>query len=505
MDSVAQLALLTKAKLVFETDGTFLSFPALTPLSYSPDELSFSASATSASATAYSDFCRFANALPTGVVFQPALDTLLWDLYQSIFTNAQLAQSGLTPQQTAALQAADAYLYTQASDGTRSPSPQLVAYNQYQQAYLQAQQDYKSQQLTALASTDPTVQSQWQNTTEPQLRAAVQTAETNWEQQGFKAQVEQALTVELNSAALSPTLLWQTWSGLLNSDLDVLTDPASNATFAPTALAPSDILAQTSWPTFTLSSPEIAQLVSQAPAELSSALSTAAGASNIQSLSFEFCSVALVRPWFSPAVFNAHFWRFSDPSMQLSDGGNPPQGQWPAYVTGLVLARNIVEQDVAAATTQPQPVRAFPPIALRASFIPPQPPPRLIPVSPVRPIIVDPVIAQQNRQLAINRLSASTFTARPMARPTLQAASVVRPQQVVARPASSFLLHNTAAVGIGPGRFTAVGLPTPTPAPAPAAAAPPPPAPTTNPGISILAFICKPLPKCPDPDPSLTW
>jgi hypothetical protein len=505
MDSVAQLALLTKAKLVFETDGTFLSFPALTPLSYSPDELSFSASATSASATAYSDFCRFANALPTGVVFQPALDTLLWDLYKSIFTNAQLAQSGLTAQQTADLQAADAYLYAQASDGTGSPSPQLVAYNQYQQAYLQAQQDYKSQQLTALASTDPNVQSQWQNTTEPQLRAAVQTAETNWEQQGFKAQVEQALTVEQNSAALSPTLLWQTWSGLLNSDLDVLTDPASNATFAPTALAPSDILAQTSWPTFTLSSPEIAQLVSQAPAELSNVLNTAAGASKIQSLSFEFCSVALVRPWFSPAVFNAHFWRFSDPSMQLSDGGNPPQGQWPAYVTGLVLARNIVEQDVAAAATPPQPqaVHAFPPIALRASFVLPQPRPRFIPVTPVRPIAVNPVIAQQNRQLAINRLNASSFSAVAMARPTLQAAPVLRPQPVVARPASSFFLHNTAAVGIGPGRFTAVGAPAP--APASPAATPPPPAPTNDPGISILAFICKPLPKCPDPDPTLTW
>jgi hypothetical protein len=28
---------------------------------------------------------------------------------------------------------------------------------------------------------------------------------------------------------------------------------------------------------------------------------------------------------------------------------------------------------------------------------------------------------------------------------------------------------------------------------------------STDTNISILAFICKRLPKCPDPDPSLTW
>jgi hypothetical protein len=42
----------------------------------------------------------------------------------------------------------------------------------------------------------------------------------------------------------------------------------------------------------------------------------------------------------------------------------------------------------------------------------------------------------------------------------------------------------------------------PTPAPAPAADSPPA-APTDE--VAVLAFICKRLARCPDPDPSLTW
>jgi len=38
MDAAAQLAVMAKAKLVFETPGTFLSFPALSPLSFRPGD-----------------------------------------------------------------------------------------------------------------------------------------------------------------------------------------------------------------------------------------------------------------------------------------------------------------------------------------------------------------------------------------------------------------------------------------------------------------------------------
>ena len=40
----------------------------------------------------------------------------------------------------------------------------------------------------------------------------------------------------------------------------------------------------------------------------------------------------------------------------------------------------------------------------------------------------------------------------------------------------------------------------------PAPPPPPPPAPQANPEeIAILAFICRRVPRCPDPDPTLAW
>src|SRR5262249_55509264 len=149
--------------------------------------------------------------------------------------------------------------------GLQTSSPQAVAYAQYQHAYSQALQNYKNQQLTAQASSDPNIQSQWQSTVEPQLRAATQSAESDWEQKGFKAQIEQALTVEQNCAAGSPQLRWTAWSSLFNPDLDLITLADTGQKFAPLALSPSNLEDQGGWPTFTLAGPEIQKLISQAP------------------------------------------------------------------------------------------------------------------------------------------------------------------------------------------------------------------------------------------------
>ena len=73
MDSLAHLALMTKAQLVFAAPDTFLSFPALSPLSYPPDQLSFaSGNALSAQQLrSFSEFSRVTNSLPLGTIFQP--------------------------------------------------------------------------------------------------------------------------------------------------------------------------------------------------------------------------------------------------------------------------------------------------------------------------------------------------------------------------------------------------------------------------------------------------
>jgi hypothetical protein len=504
MDSLTQLALITKAMLVFAAPSTFLSFPALQPLSYRPDQLDFSQLANR-STPVYPEFCRLVDTIPQGTLYTAASGTPFSAEYGKVLKQAQTAQSALTSQETAALQQALAVLYTQQPDGTRTDSPALLAYRQYQQAYFTAMQAYVNQKSTAEASTDPAVQAQWKNVDEPKLRAAVQAAQDAWVTNGYKAQVEQARAVQEACAAKSPALQWGAWRDAFNPDLDELTAP-DGSSYAAAAYSPFDIVTQADWPTFTLTGAEIQQLASQAPAVLKNIFDLGTQGPAIRSLSFQFCSVTVNRSWCHPDVFGARFWRFDDPSELLSDGATPPQGECPGYVTGLVFARNIVVTDATGTGTppQPRPLPVFPSITLRPGRM--LPPPVLVKPLPVltKPtgVIPDPVdvkgslriadgqtaVAQKTRAEALAPASAGTIARSPaltgaqtspvtLGRINLGTVKALPPDPVLTLPGPS---------GTGSGPASGGGQP-------------------ASDNVSILAFICTQLPKCPDPDPALTW
>lgn len=486
MDSLTQLALMTKAMLVFAAPGTYLSFPALEPLSYPPDQLDFTQLANRSSPV-YPEFCRLVDTIPQGMLYTADSGTPFSAEYGKVLQQGQTAQSTLTPQETAELQQALAYLYVTQPDGTRADSPALLAYYQYQQAYFTALQDYTSQKSTAQASADPAVQAQWTNVDEPRLRAAVQAAQDAWGASGNKTQVEQAQAVQEACAAKSPVLQWQAWRDAFNPDLDEPTAP-DGSSYALAAYSPFDILTQADWPTFTLSGAEIAQLASQAPAELKNIFQQDAGAPSVSELSFQFCSVTVNRSWCHPDVFGARFWRFADPAELLSDGGTPPQGECPGYITGLVFARNIVVTDASGGGSPPppRPLPVFPPILLQH---PPFVPPILnkpIPVLP-RPLPGGPGPVGVRRPVMMAAQEPVKIVTTPVMSPV--GVPVTAP---VMSPVTFGRLNN--------GTF---GILHPIPLPPTPVGVQDPPPPTAD--VSILAFICTPLPRCPDPDPGLTW
>ena len=354
MDSLAHLALMTKAQLVFAAPDTFLSFPALSPLSYSPDELSFaSGNALSAQQLrTFAEFSRVTNSLPLGTIFQPQTDTYLWDRYHEVLTTSILASNEPSSEQKAAVAAAQAYLHV-TTDGLPTDSPAVIAYKQYQDAWFKAVQDYKEKQLSADASTDPKQQAQWKETDEPALRAKITEAEATWENKGNKAAVEQAQKAVTDVTAQSPQLVWRDWSSKFIPEIDLQTDPEQN-TFAVTGFLPNNAIEQKDWPSFTLNAFEIGRLVGQAPKELAGIFGELPSTSEIESISFEYRSVGLERPWLEPKVFSARFWKPADPSAQLSDGGDPPKGDWPDYITAIVVMAVIHQR----ATGQPISLRS---------------------------------------------------------------------------------------------------------------------------------------------------
>lgn len=181
--------------------------------------------------------------------------------------------------------------------------------------------------------------------------AEVAAAESDWENMGYKSSVEQALQTEKTLGALSPQMKWSQWTAQCNPTIDFPTNPSSGAQFGATLFELFDVATQTNWPRFSIAGADIPNLGAQAPTELASLFGAASGTSVIDSITFEDCSVAVRQSWFDSQLFSSWFWRFSDPTLEVSDGNDPPAGEWPAYVTALVLARNIVITSHSAAPT----------------------------------------------------------------------------------------------------------------------------------------------------------
>ncbi|MBD2049244.1 hypothetical protein H6F57_00220 [Leptolyngbya sp. FACHB-60] len=289
-------------------------------------------------------------------------------------------------------------------------------------------------------------------------------------------------------------------------------------------------------------------MVKTAPAELRSRLAADLQTSDIESISLEFSSAAIVRTWLDPDLFKARFWRFMDRSRQLSNGNTPPAGQCPAYVSAVVFARNItvkrwVQPPAPATPTTPSPSSPATPVVIR-------------PRRPKPDIFIDPTDFPKgkrywDRPSVMMKMVASPVTSLDLAYPIL--AQTAQPnlapgnlaQSVVTQPlkadAQSFKVNslNTAqlqlmravepvdlplkkplqSVDRNPGISQAVAskaflrlqqeaVMRPTLPQASKVSQEPSQTKTTSTAadqIYILAFICKPVPLSPNPDSALQW
>ena len=162
-----------------------------------------------------------------------------------------------------------------------------------------------------------------------------------WIIAGHKNEVETAQSKVMSLGARSPMQTWTEWNSRFNREIDTLTGAADNFTVFPSVFSPSNALEEGAWKPFKLSEQEVKVLLNEAPAELRSRFGADSAASSVASLTFEFSSAAILRPWFVSEALRARFWRFADASKILSDGGTPPKGTCPAYVTAIVFARRV--------------------------------------------------------------------------------------------------------------------------------------------------------------------
>ncbi len=190
---------------------------------------------------------------------------------------------------------------------------------------------------------------------------------------------------------------------------------------------------------------------------------------------FEFSAVTLVRPWFSPEVFESRFWRFEDSADLLSDGDCASFGLCPAYATGVVFARNLeiasagrnraeLAFDAAALAR----ARAFekdetmrPPLDRGESSVPP------------------PSSFRINSEPRRTAAAAGLALGPPRPAPTFASPAASRPSGAL--PALARHSFERAPSAHDTRRSFADDT------------------------IHVLAFVCKRLARCPDPDPALAW
>jgi hypothetical protein len=505
MDSAVQLALMFKAKKVFGADDTFLSFP-VSPLPYTRRQLDFfaqqDADALRHSLQNLQAFSTLVNLIPSDEAWLPTETRFLWEVYEQVLKEAQFASSTRTVEEEAAYQQALAYLRIAGEGGVWEESAPVKAYRQHKDAYLLAQQKYLAAKSTAECATDPAEQQRWRDVDEPAQRAELDALRAQWIVVGHKNEVEAAQSKVVSLGAKSPLQTWAEWNNRFNREIDTLTGAADNFTVFPSFFSPSNALEEGAWKPFKLSEQEVKVLLNDAPAELRARFSSDTVASSVASLTFEFSSAAILRPWFVSEALRARFWRFADPSKIISDGGKPPKGACPAYVTAIVFARRVAVEEKRSPEPGAKPFDGFRfTVAVKDQE-------RLTRISPEALAATQPgpvsVAAPTMNVRAAEAVSPGTATMRVA---NLQAMRVADTNVAMARPVAAQavtarpVLRSTVAVTRLPQQSVPVTAPTaPSPSPTPS------PQPVTpDDAIYILAFICKALPKSPDPDLTLQW
>lgn len=228
----------------------------------------------------------------------------------------------------------------------------------------------------------------------------------------------------------------------------------------------------------------------------------------IQSLSFEYTSVGITRPWFMPDVFKARFWKFYESGKMISDGGNPAHGRCPAYVAGLVLVRNLIVKPKPHSPANDEIRQELKSKPLMLGCFPLQ---KLPAKTPKQIALVGGHIAPTELVPALP-MSAKTYMASPRAlraQPanihTESAIALAPPPPKLADPAtlkkSVARIHSAAFVRPPMLRVAAPAIEVSSGQPKSLA----PPAQPRKQPIYIMALICKRIGKCPDPDPNLQW
>jgi len=507
MDAEISLALAVKLRKIFEKKDRFLTFPI--GLGYTYKSLAFmedSAGLTPQEQLNFKgNFARQFNFIPDDSVrYMPDPGRLLWNDIRDVVSSAEFAESALSPKEEQKLDAARKYLQADVSfDGESAIgySRALAEYYQYRKNYNEAHEAYLNEKLSVefasgLGSED--LIDAWNAGREAELKAEAERAEQDWITLGHRFEVEDKLHT---ISTLSPRKYLESYRQDYMSDIDVceLADlNGEGVGFYSTFFSPLDAFKKSlPWPEISLTREELKNLVAEAPPDLKTLMGGDKINDKIESISLEYNNVVIMRPWFHPEFFSARHWKLSTDNL-VSNGGIPRSGRIPAYVTSMLAVRNItvLKQQSAGMKTNKLAIFAHVPVhklKVAKPTIRMGTRLRVMPATLPKPVRMSATLRPRINPALHRKLTSASPTARLT--PTAASAVRLKPKFVTAR------FKGTTVTSLKPMRshlamnalFWKKDKPTLVTE-------------TYNlEGISILALVCKRVPKCPDPDPNLRW
>ena len=356
MESNVEVALAAKMLKIFPpSEDAYLAFPT-TGAAFSKAELAIfqrpgeSAEDVTLRSHHKAQFARLMNQVPVDGLRWDAEDRLLWDEYKRVLDQAEMATSVLTAAERKSLAAARDYLtdtVTTEDGETTVYSAAVTAYYQYKEAAEEVERTWLDEKLTAELSEDPAVKAAWEGGRRQALEAALAKANQDWAALGHRAEVEKAQATVASLGGKDPQVRRQA----LVADFGLCTEPdlAANDPVGvlSTFYSPSDVFTPTAtWNTLHLTGDEVKSLLADAPAELRSLVTSTAD--DIRSMTVEYTSITVMRPWFDPTFLAMRSWRMPDGSV-VSNGAVPRAGRIPAYISSVVVARKVtIERTVPA-------------------------------------------------------------------------------------------------------------------------------------------------------------
>jgi hypothetical protein len=375
--------------------------------------------------------------------------------------------------------------------------------------YEKAMSIYLDEKITVESTTGADgsiLKQQWESYREKQLKSLIDKAEQDWINLGLKQQIEGYLSVR---SSLEPKKYLNLYRQSYLDDIELSFLPPLNDQGLPaytTYFSPFDAFdPKIPWTKLTLTKGEIDTLIRNSPTELKSLFNVAPSVDEIESISLEYNNVVVMRAWWKPEFCESRYWKLPDNTM-VSDGQMPRRGIIPAYITSMIAVRNVTVTRKKSAAPKPIAISILTSNPKIFKTLPGQSPPIIATPKLEKAVMMSATALRRTDRGSTVSLPKTSFVARTLQPALIRPISVKSPEPMRVQPNVSKVYVNTKYVG------TTIKTPVFTVPPKPANPTGATPAQAelvtetyASDGVVVLAYVCKRIPRSPNPDERLSW